>query len=441
MTRSIKKLAITLALRCIVVLRRTIPLVGVVVSLLLYPFFQLWKRAVRPVALVIYRHVVVFRQRFAQYIHAQHKLLAVITHRFAIHVLVVLLTAGVVSVNMFNAKEVRAEEFAEGSLVSKIFRPDEETVVTAEATTATPSSYINTSASIKRTPTIGESLVPTTDGTVATTGGGGALVKTNVLGDTDSNRNSIQQYVVQQGDTVSTIAALFGVSTQTLLWSNNLSDSSLIKPGQTLYILPTSGVAHTVRSGETVEGLASKYNASVDDILNYNNLIKGSDLAAGDEIIIPGGRQPAPVVVPTTRLASVRDVFGSSSSAPASASSVAGGSYQWPTSCRRISQYYGYRHTGIDIDCEFGDPIYAAESGTVSSAGWYSGYGLQIVVSHSNGTQTRYAHLQKVFVSAGDSVSKGQGIGEMGSTGWSSGSHVHFEVISNGRTYNPFSYL
>ncbi len=410
-------------------------------SIVLYPVLLIWKRAVRPVTLLIYRHGVVLHQRFARYIHAQHKLLAVVTHRFAIHILVAALTLGVVSVNVINAQEVRAEEFAEGSLVSKIFRPDEETVVTAEATTAAPSSYISTGTSIKRTPTIGESLAPTTDTAVATTGGGSALVKTNVLGDVASNRNAIQQYVVQSGDTVSSIAASFGVSAQTLLWSNNLSDSSLIKPGQTLYILPTSGVAHTVRSGETVEGLASKYNASVDDILEYNNLIEGSDLAAGDEIIIPGGKQPAPVVVPTTRLASLGSVFGGSSSAPSSAPSVAGGSYQWPTSCRRISQYFGYRHTGIDIDCEFGDPIYAAESGTVSSAGWYSGYGLQIVISHSNGTQTRYAHLQKVFVSAGDSVSKGQGIGEMGSTGWSSGSHVHFEVISNGRTYNPFSYL
>lgn len=115
----------------------------------------------------------------------------------------------------------------------------------------------------------------------------------------------------------------------------------------------------------------------------------------------------------------------------------------WPTTATRISSYYGGSrgHTGIDIDGEYGDPVWAAKSGTVTSAGYNGSYGNEVVISHGDNLQTRYAHLQSISVSAGDEVEIGQQIGEEGSTGNSTGSHLHFEVIINGETVNPLSYI
>lgn len=414
--------------------------------LLKYPFIVLaiplgivWKVLLRPLALLWYKAYLIFGDRLKTFFHAQHKLLAVVTHRMAIHVLVMVLTVGIVTANVLQAEEVRAEEFANGSIISKVFSPETDTTVTSAAiASAVPTSYIDSSASVKIIPSISGTAEIVTVDAVTVAGGGAAVVKSNVLGVDDSSRSDIQQYVVQPGDTASTIAAKFGVSTQTVLWSNDLRDASLIKPGDTLYILPTTGVAHTVKSGETIDSIAKKYGANADEVLEFNNLIDASDLAAGVEIIVPGGTQPAPPPPPTTRLASVRDVFSGGSAAP-SAAPAASGSFNWPTITRRISQYFRYGHSGIDIDGEFGDAIYAADGGSVST-GWYGGYGLQVVINHGNGLQTRYAHMQKVFVSNGQSVSKGQSLGEMGSTGYSTGSHLHFEVITGGRTVNPFSY-
>jgi len=410
-----------------------------VLAALLIPLALLWKILLRPITIILYKAYIVFGERLKTFFHAQHKLLALITHRFSIHVFVLLLTVTIVTGNVLQAEEVRAEEFADGSLIAQIFRPENDSTITSKAIVSAPTSYIDTSASVRVVPSIeGSSEIVADDG-VAIAGGGGAVVKSNVLGVDPSNRDDIQVYEVQGGDTVGTIAEQFGVSTQTILWSNNLSDGSLIQPGDTLYILPTSGIAHTVKSGETIGGIALKYKADEKEILEFNGLIDGSDLAAGDEIIVPGGQPPPPPPPPpTTQLASVRDVFSGGTPAP-NAAPAAGGSYTWPTVTRRISQYYGYGHTGIDIDGEFGDPIYAANSGTVST-GWYGGYGLQVLINHGNGTQTRYGHMQKVFVSNGQYVSSGQTLGEMGSTGRSTGSHLHYEVIVGGRTVNPFSY-
>ena len=114
----------------------------------------------------------------------------------------------------------------------------------------------------------------------------------------------------------------------------------------------------------------------------------------------------------------------------------------WPTAGHNITQYYSWRHTGIDIANKSGTAIYAADAGTVEIVGWNSGgYGNQIIIDHGGGKKTRYAHLSSFGVQAGETVSKGQYIGGMGSTGRSSGSHLHFEVIIDGKRYNPLNYV
>lgn len=115
----------------------------------------------------------------------------------------------------------------------------------------------------------------------------------------------------------------------------------------------------------------------------------------------------------------------------------------WPTTATRISSGYGARrgHTGIDIDGDFGDPVWAAKAGTVASAGYNGSYGLDVVIDHGDGLKTRYAHLQSICVSAGDEIEIGEQLGEEGSTGNSTGSHLHFEVILNGEQVNPNNYI
>lgn len=434
----IKKFAVLSCLKIVDLIRKVIQASVKVGAYMRKPISFVWSIAIKPIVIFCYKVFIIVIEKLKLFFHTQHKLLAVITHRFAIQILVVILTISIIFVNIGQANEVRAEEFAEGSLVAKIFHPDEEITITADDSVIPPrTSYIDTSASLKMQSRIAKDVEIETEN-VMLAEGGAALKKSNVLKGAIANNNDIEQYIVQSGDTVSTIAKQFDVSTQTVLWSNNLSDASLIKPGDTLWILPTSGTAHTVKSGETVSGIASKYEADVNEILEYNDLIEGTNLIAGSEIIIPGGIKPhPPAPQPTTKLASFSQVFGGT--APASAA-VSGTKLQWPTTTHRISQYYGWRHSGIDIDGEFGDPIYAAESGTVTSVGWYGGYGLQVVINHGNGISTRYAHLQNVYVTQGQSVGRGNGIGEMGSTGWSTGSHLHYEVIVGGRTTNPFSY-
>ena len=113
----------------------------------------------------------------------------------------------------------------------------------------------------------------------------------------------------------------------------------------------------------------------------------------------------------------------------------------WPTVGHYITQYFSWRHYGVDIANKVGTPIYASDTGVVEYAGWGKGYGNQIVIDHGGGKKTRCGHLSKFYCKVGDEVDKGEAIGAMGSTGWSTGSHLHFEVIINGRKVNPLNYV
>jgi murein DD-endopeptidase MepM/ murein hydrolase activator NlpD len=259
---------------------------------------------------------------------------------------------------------------------------------------------------------------------------------------TPQARTEIVKYIVQPGDTISTIAAEFSVSVNTILWENNLSAYSIIRPGNEISILPTTGIKHEIKSGENLQAIANKYSVELEKIVEVNNISDLSKIAIGDKLIIPDGKKiipPAPARTPAqtyTGFTAIKDIVK-----PADAKPVASNKMNWPTVGSRITQYYSWRHTGLDIADKTGTAIYAADAGTIEYAGWGTGYGNQIVINHGGGKKTRYAHLSKFHVGVGDKVSKGETIGAMGSTGWSTGPHLHFEVIINGVKYNPLNYI
>ncbi|MFW0838053.1 MAG: peptidoglycan DD-metalloendopeptidase family protein [Candidatus Komeilibacteria bacterium] len=253
-----------------------------------------------------------------------------------------------------------------------------------------------------------------------------------------SQTREIIEYTVQSGDVLSTIAAQFNISTDTLLWANDLTAYSIIRPGQKLKIMPTSGLLYSVKSGDTLEKIATTYQSDINKIIEFNKLASANDIRAGEDLILPGGIKPAtyrPVSKPVT------NVFSSQPTANDPATD-AGGRFLWPTTSRRITQYFSWRHTGLDIGNGVGQPIYAAESGKVEAAGWNNGgYGYYIIINHGGGLKTLYGHCSKLYVKKGETVSRGDIIAAIGSTGRSTGPHIHFEVRSNDKKVNPLEYI
>ena len=280
----------------------------------------------------------------------------------------------------------------------------------------------------------------------ALTQNGSAIVKQEVVSVSKIKRprSGIIFYTVQAGDTISTIADNFDISVNTILWENGLNATSWLKPGQELAILPVSGVSYKVVKGDNLGKISGLFNVSTETILAANNLRDAGQLKIGAKLIIPGGtklsyaKQSSGVL---SGVSAAKQIITTISKAPQSAPAAAGG-MNWPAEGHRITQYFSWRHTGLDIANKIGTTIYAADSGKVVSAGWNrGGYGNFIVLDHGGGKLTRYAHLSKFYVKAGDRVTKGQAIGAMGSTGRSTGSHLHFELRINGVFYNPLNYV
>ncbi len=242
--------------------------------------------------------------------------------------------------------------------------------------------------------------------------------------------DQISLYVVREGDSLSQIAEMFGVSVNTIAWANDFERGATIQPGQRLIILPISGVQHTVQTGETVKSIANKYkgDAAVDEILaeiiQYNGLDEAGTIAKGDIIIIPGGEE--------VRVAVSGGASGKSSSVP----SYVGYFMRPVNGAVKTQGIHGYN--GVDLAASAGTPIMAAAGGSVivsKSSGWNGGYGNYVVIRHDNGTQTLYAHLSSNIAAVGQKVVQGQVIGYIGSTGKSTGIHLHFEVRG---ARNPF---
>ncbi len=300
-------------------------------------------------------------------------------------------------------------------------------------------------------------------------------------------RTEIQIYRVRSGDTIATIARRHGVTQETVLWANQLTAKSTLRIGTELKILPVTGVAHVVKRGETLAQIATRYGVKTGDIASANTL--GKTLAVGAELVIPNGKPPAPTAVavkapvtaatastpkpavattaktpkvvgrvsvkPDVPIAKIRnkafDIYQELSNSKEDTRAVPEDKEEaeakkktkllWPTRLAVVNQYYGWNHTGLDIDGDYTDPIYASEDGVVVTSGWNSGgYGLQIVIDHPTGIRTRYAHASKLFVKVGEEVKRGQVIGYVGTTGRSTGTHLHYEVYDNGKRKNPLAY-
>jgi murein DD-endopeptidase MepM/ murein hydrolase activator NlpD len=249
-------------------------------------------------------------------------------------------------------------------------------------------------------------------------------------------------YTVQPGDAISSIAVNFDISINTILWENNLSATSLIRPGDTLVILPATGITYKVAKNETLGAIANKFGVDASDILTANNLSEDAKLSSGQSLFIPGGAKIyyAPVQPKVAVNYNPIDVIKSILS-PSTAVAAAG-KLLWPTVGHTITQYFSWKHKGLDIGNKMGTPVYAAESGTVIDAGWSTaGYGNKIDIDHGGGMVTRYGHASKLLVKKGDVVNKGDVIMLIGSTGHSTGPHLHFEVRIKGVPQNPLDYL
>jgi len=259
--------------------------------------------------------------------------------------------------------------------------------------------------------------------------------------------SDVREYTVQDGDTVSTIAEKFGVSIDTIRWENNLKSVKDIKPGQVLKILPVTGVRHAVLHGDTVYSIAKKYDVDPQIIVDwpYNTFANDETFAldAGQTLMVPQGEKPSevPNVPPVKKYYAQVPIAG-----------VAGsGRFVWPAAGSITQNYWGYHHA-LDIANSGQPDILAADTGTVmvadsstvlvgARAGSDWAYGNRIMIDHGNGYITLYAHMQKLYVGAGQKVQKGQAIGKMGSTGRSTGTHLHFEIRQGTTLLNPLDFL
>lgn len=243
---------------------------------------------------------------------------------------------------------------------------------------------------------------------------------------------TISIYVVRKGDTLAGIAKLFGVSVNTIVWANGLSRGEALTPGKTLTILPVTGIRYTVKSGDTIASIAKKYHAESRDITDFNG-IDGS-LAVGMELIIPDGEAVQTSVATQTTLTD--HTIGKDTRKYTTGTQI--GYYSAPIGTyRRTQGLHGYN--SVDLAAPIGTPIMASAAGEVIIArgsGWNGGYGEYVVIQHDNGSQTLYAHASSVIVYPGDRVVQGQVIGYVGSTGKSTGAHLHFEIRNGPR--NPF---
>jgi len=270
---------------------------------------------------------------------------------------------------------------------------------------------------------VDDSVLETTSGPNGTTQEVGAKI---------ANSDKVSIYVVRSGDTLSEIATMFNVTPNTVMWANDIKSSKDLKVGQELIILPISGVQYTVKKGDTLQSIAKKFGGDIDEIVDFNYLSSSSAIYVGQEITIPDGEE-APAASVTNK--------SSASTVKSAVSKSLSGYFAKPTTGIRTQGLHGKYNTAVDFGTPVGTSVKAAAGGKVivaKSYGYNGGYGNYIVIQHSNGMQTIYAHLSSVGISTGVTVSQGQLIGKTGNSGNSTGPHLHFEILGT-RNWNPFN--
>ncbi len=281
-----------------------------------------------------------------------------------------------------------------------------------------------------------------------------------------SSSDKINAYTVKKGDTLGDVATKFGISKNTILYANTGIKNNTLKVGQTLIILPIDGVSYTVKKGDTLASIAKAHKADPDDIAQYND-ISDKSLIIGDKIIVPGGiaikkAEPAPVAkaekeqhqaktpekIDNTSDSSSDNIPENTPTSPAAPADIASGSgitggYIWPfpSGTGRVSQRL-HDDNAYDFSAPKGTPIYAIADGTVliaDGSGYNGGYGLYVVIDFNDGGQAIFGHMSKVATYAGEAVKQGDIIGYVGSTGRSTGPHVH--IGYRGGKPNPYRNL
>jgi len=284
---------------------------------------------------------------------------------------------------------------------------------------ANTSTISATNESAGASPIVGSAAsVSVSNETGGATGGGNAQPEVRLV-----------KYTVKPGDTLSSIAEAYNTSVESIAYINGLLSPDRISVGKELSVIANaSGIVVEVSRGDTISEISARYNVPVDVIVKVNHLDDPDSISAGQSLILPGARPAGRPVQAVSRYSALRwPLVGSVTSG-----------FGW-----RIHPITGASefHQGIDIAASEGTPVVAAAAGTVTFAGWYGDYGRLIAIDHGNGIETRYAHLSGYAVSQGSEVSAGEVIGYVGSSGLSTGPHLHFEVRTGGKAVDPRDYL
>ena len=270
----------------------------------------------------------------------------------------------------------------------------------------------------------------------------------------------IKSYVVAQGDSLWSISNAQNIELDTLIGSNTFKTSAKLRPGATLRIPNQDGIFYVMKKDETIEEVSKRYGVSMGKVRQVNFGVELAALKTGDEIFLPGAK-PVGLVEnrgDNTKLAEAKKINSKNMKGTMKTGKLADGEvavknhggFRWPI-MGRITSPFGWRqhpitkrrdfHTGVDIKANRNDPIKAAGSGRIVYSGWMGGYGKVIVIEHSNGQSTLYAHCSSLLVGKGANVSSGQLVAKVGTTGRSTGPHLHFEVRNGKSPVNPIKYL
>lgn len=280
-------------------------------------------------------------------------------------------------------------------------------------------------------------------------------------------QSCIIKYSIKNGDTLEQLAALYNVSIETIANNNDISPSGL-KTGDSILIPCTDAIIYTIKSGDTIENVAQRYKLDTITISSLNSeYLAANGFKESNQILIPGisfddfnsinndlAQKDAKTAAESKQLraqelAKTKEIQEKKKLIDDAKSRAKDNNVDlekstcgliWPTTTKNISQYPSKVHMAIDISNRSLPDIFAAANGKVVYAGWDdSGYGNMVLIDHGDGMKTRYAHNTQLYVSVGDYVTQGQSIAQMGSTGRSSGPHLHYEVIQNGKLSNPLS--